>query len=236
MSRLAISIVMRVLFRLRVEGRDRLPAGPAVYCFNHLSWLDPFLLYATLPWRPRLYFLGPIEADLRVGTRNRLIGWTATAIPVHPDRRNLREATRSAHAVLATGGVLAIAGEGRIHVGERAMLELQDGPAYIALREDVPVVPIAINGLSWLDLRRTLRVRVGRPISVSERPTAQAVQRLTRTVREELLALVADAPDPSPPGRFGRWLTELFNDWPEGSRQAAEAAASGILGDETRAP
>jgi hypothetical protein len=26
------------------------------------------------------------------------------------------------------------------------------------------------------------------------------------------------------PGRFGRWLTELFNEWPEGSRDAAEAA------------
>ena len=28
------------------------------------------------------------------------------------------------------------------------------------------------------------------------------------------------------PGPFGRWLTELFNDWPEGSRAAAEAAAT----------
>ena len=26
------------------------------------------------------------------------------------------------------------------------------------------------------------------------------------------------------PGRFGRWLTEAFNDWPEGSREAALAA------------
>jgi hypothetical protein len=26
------------------------------------------------------------------------------------------------------------------------------------------------------------------------------------------------------PGRFGRWLTDAFNDWPEGSREAALAA------------
>ena len=32
--------------------------------------------------------------------------------------------------------------------------------------------------------------------------------------------MVADFPDPPPPGRFGRWLTELFNDWPEGARPA----------------
>jgi hypothetical protein len=39
-----------------------------------------------------------------------------------------------------------------------------------------------------------------------------------------LRALVADAPDIPEPGRFGRWVTERFNDWPEGSRAAAEAA------------
>ena len=26
----------------RCEGFDRLPGGPAIYCFNHLSWSDPF--------------------------------------------------------------------------------------------------------------------------------------------------------------------------------------------------
>jgi hypothetical protein len=35
---------------------------------------------------------------------------------------------------------------------------------------------------------------------------------------------VADAPDVPQPGRAGTWLTEAFNDWPEGSRAAALAA------------
>ena len=58
---------------------------------------------------------------------------------------------------------------------------------------------------------------------------------LTAQTEAALLALVADAPDPPRPGRFGLWLTDCFNDWPEGSRAAAEAAAaaqpvaSGIL-------
>ena len=29
------------------------------------------------------------------------------------------------------------------------------------------------------------------------------------------------------PGRVGRWMTERFNDWPEGSREAALAASEG---------
>ena len=38
--------------------------------------------------------------------------------------------------------------------------------------------------------------------------------------------MVADAPDLPPPGRVGRWLTERFNDWPEGSRDATLAATA----------
>ena len=37
----------RAYLRLRLDGRERLPAGPAIYCFNHMSWADPFVLMAV---------------------------------------------------------------------------------------------------------------------------------------------------------------------------------------------
>lgn len=224
-SRLAVGLLVHLLFRVRVEGKANLPKGPALYCFNHLNWIDPFLLYATLPLRPRLYFFGPKEDDLRVGPRNRLMFWTGTPVPFRPAKTDLLDTTRRVQAVFDVGGVLAIAGEGRIHVGERALLPIQDGAAYFGLRASVPVVPIALNGLTWLGFRRCLRVRIGPSIPVDGRPTSEAIATLTTRMEKVLLELVADAPDPAPPGRFGRWLTDLFNDWPEGSRAAAEAAA-----------
>ena len=63
-SRLVVGAVTRAWLRLEVEGFDRLPGGPAIYCFNHLSWSDPFVLMATLPMRPRLSFFGPREEDI----------------------------------------------------------------------------------------------------------------------------------------------------------------------------
>lgn len=225
-SRLVVGLVMHLLFSIRVEGRANLPNGAAVLCFNHLSWMDPFLLYATLPLRPRLYFFGPKEEDLRVGPRNRLMFWTATPVPFKPARTDLLDTTRRVQAVFDVGGVLAIAGEGRIHVGERSLLPLQDGAAYFALRGGVPVVPVALNGLTWAGFRRRLRIRIGTPLPATGRPTGEAIAELSSRTTAALLALVADAPDPAPPDRFGRWLTELFNDWPEGSRAAAEAAAA----------
>ncbi|MEO7663778.1 MAG: lysophospholipid acyltransferase family protein [Candidatus Limnocylindrales bacterium] len=233
-SRFVVGAAIHLLFRVRVEGRENLPAGPALYCFNHLSWLDPFLLYATLPLRPRLYFFGPKEEDLRHGPRNRAMYWTGTAVPYKPAKSDLLDVARRVEAVFQVGGVLAIAGEGRIHVGERELLEVQAGAAYFALRSGVPIVPIAINGTSWLGMRRPLRVRIGRAIPVTGRATSDAVASLTERIWAALHDLVADAPEPGPPGRFGRWLTEVFNDWPEGSRVASAEVRgpSGILSRE----
>ncbi len=227
-SRLVVAIITRGWMRVRFEGRDRLPAGPAIYCFNHLSWSDPFMLMATLPLRPRLYFFGPKEEDMRVGGRNRVMHWTGTAIPYKPGKNDLLEVTRRVGTVIHEGGIVAIAGEGRIHPGERDLLPLSEGAAYFALRNGVPLVPVAINGTSWLAFGGRVRVRVGEPLAATGRPTRDAVERLTGEVSASLRTMVADAPDVPVPGRVGRWLTEQFNDWPEGSREAAFAAAGTV--------
>ena len=117
-SRLVVAALSRAYLRVGLEGRDRLPPGPAIYCFNHLSWADPFVLMAVLPLRPRLCFFGPKEEDMRVGARNRVMHWTGTAIPYKPGKNDLLEATRRVQAVLGGRAVMAIAGEGRIHARE----------------------------------------------------------------------------------------------------------------------
>jgi len=222
-SRLTVAVLVRAYLRIRLEGRHRLPPGPAIYCFNHQSWTDPFMLMASLPMRPRLSFFGPKEEDMSVGGRNRLMVWTGSAIPYKPGKNDLREATRKVAAVIDAGSVVAIAGEGRIHVGEGALLPLNEGAAYFAIRSHVPVVPVAIIGTGWLGFGRRVRIRVGEAMPTEGRPTHEAVEALTERTWTALHDLLADAPDAPEPGRVGSWLTELFNDWPEGSRDASAA-------------
>ena len=139
-------------------------------------------------------------------------------VPYRPEKSDLLETTRRVQRVLEDGWIIVIAGEGRIHRGERELLPLADGTSYFALRGGVPIVPIAINGTSWLGFRRTVRIRIGPPIPAEGRATREAIAALTSRTEEALRTMVADFPDPSTPGRFGRWLTEVFNDWPEGAR------------------
>lgn len=237
--RLCMWIVVRLLFRVRLEGGERLATGPAMYCANHLNWTDPLILLSVLPTRPRLAMFGPKEADMTKGGRNRLIAWAGFGIPYRPEKTDLLETTRRVQRVLADGWVIVIFGEGRIHRGERELLPLAEGTAFFALRAGVPIVPIAINGTSWLGFRRTIRVRVGEAIQpTGGRATRDAVQSLTSRTEDALLELVADFPDRPRPGTMGRWLTEVFNDWPEGRRPAlgqGDAAATDLASRSARA-
>jgi 1-acyl-sn-glycerol-3-phosphate acyltransferase len=165
---------------------------------------------------------------MTVGGRNRLMSWTGATIPYRPGKNDLLEATRRVVDTLRAGGVVAIAGEGRIQPFESAISPLSEGPAYFALRAGVPMVPIAINGTSWLRRGRRVRVRIGEPLEAIGRPNRRAVHELTERCRRALEAMVADEPEHTPPGPFGRRVTELFNDWPEGDRAAAESAGRAV--------
>jgi 1-acyl-sn-glycerol-3-phosphate acyltransferase len=233
--RTVIRTLARLLFRWRLVGVDRIPAGPALYCFNHLGWLDPIALLATFPSTVRIYFYGPKETDLRQGTRNRIILWSGIAVPFRPAKDDLLTSVRRAEAVFDSGAILAIAGEGQIHVHEGDLLPLHEGAAYLALRARVPIVPVAITGTSLVGFRRTITVRIGEPIATGPRPTRTAVADYTAVTWHAIRDMVADDRDLPIPGRFGRWFSDVFNDWGPGGRQAA-AARVGPRPDEVPRP
>ncbi len=205
-------LIVHAYLRFRFEDRDRLPRPPYVLCFNHLDWADPLILVAILPSPRRIYFFGPREADMRVGWKNRLMAWVGNNVPFQPDKSHMLETARRVKEVIAAGYALAIAGEGRVAEREDEVLPLNEGAAYFAIQNQVPLVVAAVNGTRWLRFGKRIRIRIGLPIATAGmRATRQEVEGLTAEAHAVLTELVRGYRDPVAPGRFDLWLTELFN-------------------------
>src|ERR687895_255184 len=147
---LGLRILMSCYVRVRVVGGDRLPDSGYLVCFNHPSWLDPLVLAGFWPDRRPLFIFGPRERDMAVGRGNRLIVWSGRGVPFKPGGVDLLDTSRRAVGVLAAGGVLAVAGEGRLSDGEGEALPLQEGVAYFAIHAGAPIVPAGIVGTRWV--------------------------------------------------------------------------------------
>jgi len=214
--RQALRFLVRCYLRVALTGLERIPSRtPYLLCFSHPNWVDPFLLVAFWPDDPRMFIFGPREEDMASGWRNRAIAWSRIGVPFKPSKSDLLDTTRRAMAVLDRGNVLAIAGEGRLSDRDGAIVPLQDGAAFLALRARVPVVPLAIVGTRWLHLGKRVTLRAGDPIATDGlRPDRPGVAELTKRIQSALEALLAGVDEDPPPGPFGRWVTDLFNERP----------------------
>lgn len=203
---------IRCYLRVRLEGTDQLPAESTyLLCFSHPNWVDPLLLVAFWPDRRWLRIFGPREEDMQVGARNRLIRWAGIGVPFKPSRSDLLDTTRRAVGVLREGHILAVAGEGRLSDREGAIVPLEEGPAYFALRAKVPIVPLAIIGTRWLRFGKRVTLRVGPPLATGARADSESVRALTADLQAAMERLLEGVEGEPPPGRFGRWLTDVFN-------------------------
>jgi 1-acyl-sn-glycerol-3-phosphate acyltransferase len=213
--RYASRILFGTYLRVSCEGFENLPEPPYVLNFNHPGWTDPFLLLGWWPRRHRFFVFGPKEEDMRVGWRNRLIAWSHMAVPFKPSKSDLIDAARRAQGVIDAGFVLGIAGEGRLSDHEGEIVPLQEGVAFFALRAQAPIVPVAFIGTRWVRFRKRVRVRAGRTIEMNGRRANRAgVDSLKAELTSAMNGLLAGIPDEAPPGRLGRWLTDLYADRP----------------------
>ncbi|HYZ98134.1 MAG TPA: lysophospholipid acyltransferase family protein [Acidimicrobiales bacterium] len=128
-------------FRLEVHGRAHVPAdGPFVLAPVHRSNLD-FILASTLT-RTRMRYMG--KASIWKwewgGKFVSLLG----GFPVHRGTAD-REALRTCLRVIENGEPVVLFPEGTRRHGP-VVEDLFDGPAYVALRTGVPLVPVGIGG------------------------------------------------------------------------------------------
>jgi 1-acyl-sn-glycerol-3-phosphate acyltransferase len=160
-----VNVLFALLIRRRISGRDRIPpAGGCLLVFNHLSNLDPALLFAMIG-RPDV--TGLVAADYRQRTFHCRLVEAAGGLWLRRGASD-RVALESALDLLAEGWMVGIAPEGR-RSPTHVLIEGKRGAAFLATRANVPVVPVGVVntdhvGRSLKRLRRpTVTVQVGEP-------------------------------------------------------------------------
>jgi 1-acyl-sn-glycerol-3-phosphate acyltransferase len=190
--------------KLTVRGRENLLKHPvAVYASNHTSYMDTPAVFAALPFQFRILAkkeLWPIA----------FIGWYLRAsgqIPI--DTVNPHATVSSLGAgvkALRAGMPLFVFPEG----GRTATGELQpflSGAAYLAIRAQVPLIPIALSGIYDLLPIHThhfypgeLTLTAGKPLEtkgLSVRQTDEVTRQLRAAIEEMLGEPVKDGEEAS---------------------------------------
>jgi 1-acyl-sn-glycerol-3-phosphate acyltransferase len=132
--------ILRVVMGLRVEGAKKVPDGPLLVVSNHLHNADPVLTNIAFP-RP-LHFMAKKEV-FKVAVLRPILHWVG-AFPV--DRGNAdRSAIRRAEAALDRGIAVGMYPEGTRSL-TLSLQRAHAGVGLIALRADVPILPLVITG------------------------------------------------------------------------------------------
>ncbi|MBU0744289.1 MAG: 1-acyl-sn-glycerol-3-phosphate acyltransferase, partial [Gammaproteobacteria bacterium] len=138
-------VLSKMLWRIKISGIKNLPKDkPFILCPNHPSYLDAFLILASIPnWlRVKIFFLGDhIYFDVPVV---RGLVKTGRIISLNP-ATNLVDSMRACSYVLRNGKAVCIFPEGG-RSPDGSIQNFKKGVGILARELSVPLVPVHIDG------------------------------------------------------------------------------------------
>jgi 1-acyl-sn-glycerol-3-phosphate acyltransferase len=196
-----VQVVARGYFRTRVRGLENVPRhGAFIVSPIHRSNLDTPLIGVIT--RRRLRYMGKESL-----WKSRFGAWFFTMAGGFPVERGHadRAALRACLEVLEAGEPLVLFPEGTRQFGPH-IAELFDGPAWLAARAQVPVLPVGLGGSeramgkgAKLPRPTRMSVVVGPPLAPptpregSDRPSRKAVRAFTEELSEAIQEQFATA-------------------------------------------
>ena len=184
--------VLRGLYRIRIEGREHLPAqGAVILAANHRSFMDSIFLPLVI--RRRVTFVAKAEYfdDRKTAWFFRGVG----QIPIRREGGSASErALASATEVLETGGVFGIYPEGT-RTRDGYLHRGHTGVARLALRTGAPIVPVGMIGTDEIQptdkkmprVMRTLTIRFGTPVTGARFEGKEHDRLVLRQITDEVM-------------------------------------------------
>jgi glycerol-3-phosphate dehydrogenase (NAD(P)+) len=190
-ARALITPFLLFYLRLARTGREygRVDGG-LIVAANHRSFLDPFAIGATLPWRRPMNYVAKVELFER-----RWQGWLLSRLGAFPIRRGESDelAMETARQAVLRAAAVCIFPEGtRIRRGTLAAPKR--GVGRLALQTGAPVVPTAVFGSEqvrrgWRIRPRQVRVRLGKAMTFPtvEQPSPPLAESVTARIWPNVL-------------------------------------------------
>ena len=138
--------LMRRVYQLTIEGREHLPQnGPFIVAPNHVSRLDPLVVFAALPKRVLEHtYWGGWTGILFVNPLMRFLSRAARVVPIDAQHNPVSSLAFGA-AALARGYNLVWFPEGGVsHTGR--LQRFRPGIGMLAASHYVPIIPAQISG------------------------------------------------------------------------------------------
>lgn len=197
-------VLVRILWRASVHGwLDLPPKQGAVIVSNHRAPVDPTFLY--LSTRRVVHWMVAKEYCVLP-----ILSWffrVTECIPVSRGGIDTK-ATKMAIRYAQRGGLVGMFPEGRINKTGDVLLAGRPGAALIALRAQVPVVPMYVDGSPFdgtvfgcLFMSARVRLMIGKPIDLSawyDRATEREVQQAVTLQLLREIARLAGEPEFEP--------------------------------------
>jgi len=167
LARVCLTPIFLLYFRYARNGREHARVrGGLIVASNHRSFLDPFAIGGSLPWRRPMNYVAKVELFER-----RWKGWLLSRLGAFPIRRSEsdEDAMETARVVVERGGAVCIFPEGtRIRAGSLA--SPRRGVGRLALQTGAAVIPAAVLGTEnvrrgWRIRPRKVKVRLGRAMT-----------------------------------------------------------------------
>lgn len=140
--RLILLAIFKIFFRIKIKGKENLPAaGGVILMSNHISAYDPPLLAAIFP-RPVRFMA---KKELFENPIMRFILFLAGSFPVDRSKNDIT-AVKNALSVIKNGGVLGIFPEGTRRP-EGKLAAPKSGSVMLAIKGGAPIVPVGIKNI-----------------------------------------------------------------------------------------
>jgi 1-acyl-sn-glycerol-3-phosphate acyltransferase len=189
----ARSLLRIVGVKVTVEGLDRIqPGGNYVFVSNHVSYMDIPVVLGNIP--EQFLFLAKEELFKipMLGTHLRTAGHVQ--VPREDPRSAIRTLQHTAALLHDGRSTLVFPEGGRSETG--VLQEFKDGAAFLAIRAQIPVVPLAMIGMRNILRMHTLvfhrgpvTLRIGEPISTEGMTTHRRAE-LTALTRQRIVEML----------------------------------------------